>query len=147
IDVFLRAYPGLFDGIDVDWEFPVSGGMPENRYRPEDNRNFTLLMQEYRRQLDELGAADGKKYELAIAASARPYEVGNLELPELARTLDFINVMTYDYHAGGTLAHYNAPLRSTSSDPTASFNVDSTMQIFLRAGVPREKLVIGAPFY
>ena len=36
-----------FDGIDVDWEFPVSGGLGGGR--PEDKGNFTLLLAEFRR--------------------------------------------------------------------------------------------------
>ena len=147
IDVFLRPYPGLFDGVDVDWEFPVSGGLPENRTRPEDRRNFTLLMEEYRRQLDALGAADGRRYELAIAASARSPGIANLELDRLARVLDFINVMTYDYHSADTIAHFNAPLRAAADDPTPALTVDASMNVFLDAGVPARQLVVGVPFY
>jgi hexosaminidase len=147
INVFLRQYPALFDGIDIDWEFPVAGGLPANRYRATDGRNLSLLMEEYRRQLDELGAASGRRYELAIAASARPREIANLELRRLAGAVDFINVMTYDYHSGDSLAHFNAPLHDVANDPSPGLNVDASMQIFLDAGVPAQQLVVGAPFY
>src|SRR5690606_14015323 len=106
------------------------------------------LMEEYRRQLDELGRETGREYELAIAASARPHEVGNLELPQLARVLDFINVMTYDYVSGARRTHFNAPLHAAGDgDPSPAFNTDASIDIFLDAGVPAEKVVVGAPFY
>ena len=49
IDLFIRRFPEVFDGVDIDWEFPVAGGLPENSYRPEDRGNFTLLLAEFRR--------------------------------------------------------------------------------------------------
>src|SRR5687768_1085499 len=42
IDTYIRQTAGLFDGIDIDWEFPVSGGLETNVKRPEDKQNFTL---------------------------------------------------------------------------------------------------------
>ncbi|MDQ6873130.1 MAG: glycosyl hydrolase family 18 protein, partial [Gemmatimonadota bacterium] len=80
IDVFLREHPGLFDGIDIDWEFPVAGGMKGNVERPADRENFTLLLAELRRRLDTQGARDRRHYELTIAASARPQEIANVEI-------------------------------------------------------------------
>lgn len=147
IDLFFERFPGVFDGVDVDWEFPVAGGLPENRYRPEDKRNFTLLLAEFRRQLDRLGARQGRRLELTIAASARPAEIANLEASELSRLLDWINVMTYDYHSVDSVAHFNAPLFAVSGDPTPELNVDASMRVFLAAGVPPDRLVVGVPFY
>jgi hexosaminidase len=145
--VFLRPYPDLFDGVDVDWEFPVAGGLPENTAWPADRRNYTLLLEEYRRQLDALGAERGRRYELSIAASARPREIANLELDRLPQILDYINVMTYDYHSVAPLAHFNSPLRPVTDDPTPEMNIEATMRVFTDAGVPRHQLVVGAPFY
>jgi len=99
LDLFIRQRPGLFDGIDVDWEFPVEGGMEGNVERPVDKANFTLLLSELRRQLDAQGAIDHRHYELTIAASARPQEIANVEIARIEPLLDFINVMTYDYHS------------------------------------------------
>ena len=42
IDLFIRRWPGLFDGVDIDWEFPVEGGLKGNVERPQDKQNFTL---------------------------------------------------------------------------------------------------------
>ena len=37
------AAAGVFDGIDLDWEWPGSDGNVGNIIRPEDKANFTLL--------------------------------------------------------------------------------------------------------
>src|SRR5687767_14631004 len=50
VDLFIRRWPGLFDGIDIDWEFPVQGGLKGNVERPADRENFTLLLAEVRRE-------------------------------------------------------------------------------------------------
>jgi chitinase len=147
LDLVIRRWPGLFDGIDIDWEYPVAGGLPENARRPEDRRNFTLLMAELRRQLDAQSSRDGRRYWLTAATSAGATGIGNLELDSLARIVDWLNVMTYDYHGGQTMAHFNAPLYAASNDPTPRYNVDSTIAMYRRAGMPANKLVIGIPFY
>ena len=147
IDLFIRQHPGLFDGIDIDWEFPVAGGMEGNVERPVDRENFTLLLAELRRQLDTEGLQDHRHYELTIAASARPQEIANLEISRITRLLDFINVMTYDYHSGPGITNFNAPLYAAKGDPTPGLNVDASMRAFLDAGVPSNKLLVGIPFY
>jgi chitinase len=147
IDLFIRQRPGLFDGIDIDWEFPVAGGMGGNVERPVDRENFTLLLMELRRLLDTEGLKDHRHYELTIAASARPQEIANLEISRIASLLDFINVMTYDYHSGPGITNFNAPLYAAKGDPTPGLNVDASMRAFVDAGVPSDKLLVGIPFY
>jgi chitinase len=147
LDLFIRKWPGLFDGIDIDWEFPVQGGLKGNVERPADKHNFTLLLAELRRELDEQGAIDKRHYELTIAASARPSEIANVELAQITPLLDFINVMTYDYHTNGPIAHFNAPLFAAKNDPTPDMNVDASMRAFQQGGVPPQKLLVGVPFF
>lgn len=147
IDLFIRRWPGLFDGIDIDWEFPVAGGMEGNVERPVDRENFTLLLAELRRQVDAQGAKDKRHYELTIAASARPPEIANVELTRIEPLLDFINVMTYDYNSGPGRTNFNAPLYAATGDPTPDMNVDASIRAFLDGGVPPKKLLVGIPFY
>ena len=59
-----------FDGIDLDWEFPVHGGM--NKSRPEDRANFTALAREFRSQFDVLGHSTKRHYYLTAATPAAP---------------------------------------------------------------------------
>jgi GH18 family chitinase len=147
IDLFLKQYPGVFDGLDIDWEFPVSGGLHPGK--PEDKENFTLLLKEVRRQLDELGATDNRHYLLTIAAPIGPGTIRNIAPKDLASTVDWINLMGYDFHGSWDSAtNFNAPLFKTAADPAdAGLNVDAAVQTYLSAGVPANKLVLGVPFY
>ena len=87
---------GVFDGIDIDWEYPASEGNAGNVVRPEDTRNFTLLLEEFRRQLDATGS--GKL--LTAALPSAPAKVAKLEVANISRPLDLMNVMTYDFRGG-----------------------------------------------
>lgn len=149
VDLFLKQYKGVFDGIDIDWEYPVSGGEEPNRARPEDKQNFTLLLAEFRSQLDELGKADGKQYLLTIAAPGGGDNNSNYEWAELSKSLDWINVMTYDLHGlWETKTNFNAALYTSSGDPgSGSQTVDGSIRSYLSAGIPSEKIVLGVPFY
>ena len=142
---FMEQYK--FDGIDVDWEYPVSGGMTPGKV--EDKANYTLLMQEFRAALDAEEAEDGRDYWLSIAAPAGPSTLNNLELAELAATMDWMNLMSYDFHGGwDQVTGHNAPMTRSTGDPSpAGFSVTEAVETYLARGVPAEKLVMGVPFY
>lgn len=147
IDLYFKQYKGVFDGIDIDWEYPVSGGLTAGR--PEDKHNFTLLLAELRRELDSLGSESGKHYLLSIAAPVGPGISQKYERSEIIQYLDWINLMAYDIHGTweGT-TNFNAPLYQSSADPSdASLNVDAAVQDYLSSGIPAEKLNLGVPFY
>jgi chitinase len=147
IDVVIRQQAALFDGIDIDWEYPVGGGLATNATRPADRQNFTLLLAELRQQLDAQGARDNRRYLLTAATAAGPMQVANLELDRVAAVVDWINLMTYDYHSGSRIAHFNAPLYAPAGDPTPHLNVDASVRLYRESGVPPRKIVVGVPFY
>jgi chitinase len=154
IDMFIRgnlpnlepgAAAGVFDGVDIDWEYPAAPGRRGNVYRPEDTTNFTALLAEFRRQLDSIDPA----LLLTIAAPAGEDRFSLMQLDQIHPYLDWINVMAYDYHGawepqGPTKFH--APLFGPSEAP-GDLNVDTTVRAYLAAGVPAHKLNIGIPFY
>ncbi|EFM12506.1 glycoside hydrolase family 18 [Paenibacillus curdlanolyticus YK9] len=149
---FIRHYG--FDGVDLDWEYPVGGGLAGNSVRPDDKHNYTLLLQEIRKELNTAGAADGKSYSLTIASGASPAYASNTELGEIAKSVDWINIMTYDFNgAFNPKSAHNAPLYAdpaavAANIPDAStFNIASAVQGHLNAGVPASKVVLGLPFY
>ena len=152
---FLREQ--RFDGIDLDWEYPGSIGVRcapggNNCDRATDKANFVLLARGLRAALDAAGAADGKRYLSTIAAGADAdfvYDAGSgAWLAELAKSLDWINLMTYDYHGTWeSRAGFVAPLYRDAADPTPLKNADASVALFLEQGIPRDKLTLGQPFY
>ncbi len=149
---FIRKYQ--FDGVDLDWEYPVSGGLAGNSVRAADKQNYTLLLQKIREKLNAAGTADGKQYLLTIASGASPAFATNTELGNIAATVDWINIMTYDFNGGWqNISAHNAPLyydpaaASAGVPDATTFNVASAVQRYLDSGVPAAKLVMGMPFY
>jgi len=144
---FIKRYG--FDGVDLDWEYPVSGGLATNSRRGEDKHNFTLLLKKIREKLDAQGAADNKHYLLTIAGGADTSYINNVELSKLAQYLDYANLMTYDLHGyWDTNTDLLAPLYD-NDDPSPQYksSVDKAVNAWLGASFPAEKLVMGIPFY
>ncbi|MEY8388073.1 glycosyl hydrolase family 18 protein [Oscillospiraceae bacterium 38-13] len=144
----LLAAHGL-DGVDLDWEYPVSGGAPGVIHRQEDRENFTLLLQAIRKALDRQGNRDGKDYVLSIAGAAGSGYLNNIEPQAVAKTVDHIFLMAYDFHGPwDAYTGFNAPLYAPSGGPSRyRSSVDGGISAWLGRGVPAEKLVLGMPLY
>ena len=95
---------GIFDGIDIDWEWPGSAdGHPGNHWSPNDKNNLTALMAEFRTQLDAYGATTGKRYQLQAFTPADPAKVAaGWDLSKIFSYLDVANVQGYDFHGSGS---------------------------------------------
>ncbi|OWQ93899.1 chitinase [Roseateles aquatilis] len=140
------AAAGVFDGIDIDWEYPNACGLACGQ--PEDRANFTALLAEFRKQLDAVRPG----LLLSIASAAGVDKVRQFDPDQIHPYLNFINVMTYDFHGGwDTITGFHSALYGSTADPSTgdvrSYNTNAAMQAFLDKGVPAAKLNVGIGFY
>jgi chitinase len=141
---------GVFDGFDLDWEWPGSEGNVGNHIRPEDKQNFTRLAAEFRRQLDAYGRTTGRDYLLTAFLPAAPAKIdAGFEVAKVFRSLDFATVQGYDLHgAWEPVTNHQSNLFSSPLDPSRPrFSVLDTIVAYLTRGAPAGKLVAGVPFY
>ena len=142
VDMYIRGYfaaglvaPGIFDGFDVDWEFPAS---------TTDRDNLTSLLAEFRHQLDAVRPG----LTLAIAGPNGRWAYQYINLNQAQQYLDYFGVMTYDYDGPWKYnTGFVAPLYRSLKDPAPNNNASATVEGYLESGVAPGKIVFGVPFY
>nr|WP_083467341.1 glycoside hydrolase family 18 protein [Kibdelosporangium sp. MJ126-NF4]CEL23049.1 Chitinase [Kibdelosporangium sp. MJ126-NF4]CTQ90187.1 Chitinase (EC 3.2.1.14) [Kibdelosporangium sp. MJ126-NF4] len=140
----------IFDGFDLDWEYPGGGGLEGNHVDPNDKANFTLLLQEFRTQLNAVRPG----MLLTAFTASDPAKIKNgLELDKIFNYLDFANLQGYDFHGSSwepNRTGHQAGLHEDPADPNppeSRFSVEQAVKIYRDAGVPPTKIVVGIPFY
>ena len=134
-DPSVKPLPGLFDGFDIDWEYPGTS----------DAQNLIALFQEFRRQF----AAARPGLILTMASPAGSWAYDPIPLAKAARELTFFNLMTYDYNGPWqNTTGPVAPMTESPLDPiSGDYTIERTLKGYFAAGVPPSKIVLGIPFY
>ncbi|TXG75547.1 hypothetical protein E1A91_D07G030900v1 [Gossypium mustelinum] len=114
------ARSNSFHGLDLDWE---------NLSTLPQKTNLGLLLQEWRAAVDKESASTGNSK--LLLSAALPFRNSDYPIQAIQNSLDWSNVMAYDFNAlEGRLGDYG--IRSWTQSGS---------------GIPSNKLVLGLPFH
>lgn len=133
----------MFDGIDIDWEYPNACGLQCDESGPDA---FDELIRAVRKEF-------GNKALVTAAITADGSEGGKIDAVDYARAakkLDWLMPMTYDFFGtwaatGPTAPH--SPLTAYPGIPAAGFNAEAAITKLREQGVPADKILLGLAFY
>ncbi|MBL1212062.1 MAG: T9SS type A sorting domain-containing protein [Ignavibacteriae bacterium] len=118
-----------YDGVDLDWEYPNSS----------DRANLVTLVQELRT------AFDANNIEIISAAVPSSDWNDGYDIPNLIDNMNWLAIMTYDFTGPWEAkTGNNSPLYK---NPSQWGSVDNSVTYYMNKGLPKEKLLIGMPFY
>jgi chitinase len=146
------AAAGVFDGIDLDFEYPgVCGNTANCGASSADRANFAATVALFRQRLNAINP----NLLLTAAVAAGSDKIPQYDVASLAGNFNWINIMTYDFFGawaatGPTAPH--SPLtqftgQSSLPAPQPNYTTDYAVQAWANGGTPKNKLLIGIGFY
>ncbi|GLV38362.1 Chitinase 11 [Carabus blaptoides fortunei] len=135
------------DGIDLDWEFPNENQKGDHKQR----MHFSQLLNEIRQEIKR--HAEKHRFLLTVAVAAPRTIVDNsYDVSYMNEYVDFVNVMSYDYHFYTKLTPYtglNAPLYARANEKgfLKTMNINSTAFYWHESGMDKAKIIVGLPTY
>ena len=132
-------WDGLFDGIDVDWEYPNACGLSCDT---SGRTAFSNLMSALRSRF-------GSELVTAAVPAGEP-RIDATDYGLAAQYLDWYNVMTYDFFGAWDKTGPTAPhsaLYNYAGMPIEGYSSDNALSVYIKQGVPTSKLLLGIGFY
>uniref|UniRef100_A0A3B4VML9 chitinase n=1 Tax=Seriola dumerili TaxID=41447 RepID=A0A3B4VML9_SERDU len=141
----LRTYG--FDGLSLDWKFPAAAGS-----QSDNKQKFTMLCQELKAAFVNEGTQTNRDRLILIASVSAEKAVidASYEVTQVAGSLDFINVLTFDFRGPSeTVTGHHSPLFQGSQDTgdKINSNTDYAMKYWRDQGAPAHKLNLGIASY
>lgn len=110
-----------FDGLDLDWEYPVCWQVDCKRGPASDKQGFSALVEDLSSEFKTRGLLLSS----AVSPNYRVIDAG-YDVPKLAKHFDWIAVMTYDYHGQwDKKTGHISPLYQLPNDEDTTFNTVS----------------------
>jgi chitinase len=140
----MNRYPGLFNGISLDWEYMsdngVNYGLGGNRTNKNDPANFMELLKLIREKLPG--------FKVSMCTAAAPEKL-KFPVKKVSKLVDEVHVMTYDFMdgswgQGGPASGHHTNL---SKSPFVPYSTEVATETMLKLGVEPKKIFIGVAFY
>ncbi|KAI2789668.1 hypothetical protein POX_d05163 [Penicillium oxalicum] len=135
LKTFLTEYN--FDGIDLDWEYPVAD---DRGGRQEDFKNFPKFLANLKSALSDTGRSG-----ISMTLPASYWYLQHFDLENLVKHVDFFNIMSYDLHGKWDLG--NEWLDPVLNSHTNLTEITNALDLIWRNNVPSDKVVLGLAFY
>ncbi|PNF16877.1 putative chitinase 10 [Cryptotermes secundus] len=132
-----------FDGLDLDWEYPKCWQVDCRKGPDSDKAAFAAFVRELR------AAFRPKGYMLTTAVSPSKVVIdAGYDVPTLSENMDWIAVMTYDYHGQwDKITGHVAPMYPHPDDIDVTFNANFSINYWIKQGADPKKIVMGMPMY
>ncbi|EUC40697.1 glycoside hydrolase family 18 protein [Bipolaris oryzae ATCC 44560] len=133
---FMKA--NNFDGVDIDWEYPVAedrGGIPE------DFENYVTFLKNLRNHLN----GSGRYYGLTLTLPASYWYMKGFDIIKLEPWVDWFNIMTYDIHGV-----WDSTVKSIGPYAFAHTNLTEIqlgLELLWRNNINPARVVMGLGFY
>ena len=130
---FMQTYG--FDGLDIDWEYPVAD---DRGGRKADFENFPIFLRELR-------ASFGNGLGITVTLPSSYWYLRHFDLPAMAPHLDWFNIMSYDIHGVWDSSNrFTGPFIRPHTNLT---EIEDGLSLLWRVGVEPSMIVLGLGWY